>query len=86
MSVAGHDVDLDQTIDVGAIVLMRGLPNDCRSRRDLISWPKARGMRMSDTPINVIEAAIRSAFTSYPKEDDTDAQDLSFDRKPSIKF
>ena len=27
---------------------------------------------MSDDPIDVIEAAIRSAFTSYPKEDDPD--------------
>ena len=29
-------------------------------------------MQMSDNPIDVIEAAIRSAFTSYPKEDDPD--------------
>ena len=27
---------------------------------------------MSDNPMDVIEAAIRSAFTSYPKEDDPD--------------
>ena len=27
---------------------------------------------MSDNPKDVIEAAIRSAFTSYPKEDDPD--------------
>ncbi|HMF77119.1 MAG TPA: hypothetical protein VK604_15785 [Bryobacteraceae bacterium] len=27
---------------------------------------------MSDNPVDVIEAAIRSAFTSYPKEDDPD--------------
>jgi hypothetical protein len=27
---------------------------------------------MSDNPIHVIEAAIRSAFTSYAKEDDPD--------------
>jgi hypothetical protein len=29
-------------------------------------------MQMSDNPVDVIEAAIRSAFTSYPKEDDPD--------------
>jgi hypothetical protein len=29
-------------------------------------------VRMSDNPIDVIEAAIRSAFTNYPKEDDPD--------------
>ena len=29
---------------------------------------------MSDNPINVIEAAIRSAFTSFPKEDDPDCR------------
>jgi hypothetical protein len=29
-------------------------------------------MQMSDNPKDVIEAAIRSAFTSYPKEDDPD--------------
>ncbi|WP_426614516.1 hypothetical protein [Bradyrhizobium sp. McL0616] len=27
---------------------------------------------MSDSPIDVIEAAIRSAFINYPKEDDPD--------------
>jgi len=27
---------------------------------------------MSDNPLDVIEAAIRSAFTSYPKEDGPD--------------
>jgi hypothetical protein len=31
-----------------------------------------REMQMSDNPTDVIEAAIRSAFTSYPKEDDSD--------------
>ena len=27
---------------------------------------------MSDDPVDVIQAAIRSAFVSYPKEDDPD--------------
>jgi hypothetical protein len=30
------------------------------------------GMSMPDDPIDVIEAAIRSAFVMYPKEDDPD--------------
>ena len=33
---------------------------------------RKREMQMSDRPKDVIEAAIRSAFTSYPKEDDPD--------------
>jgi hypothetical protein len=53
-----RDLDLDQTIDVDAIFLMRGLPSECRSGHvswaisgDLISWPNAReGCRCQTIP------------------------------------
>ena len=32
------------------------------------SWPNAGGMQMSDNPMDVIEASIRPAFTSYPRD------------------
>ena len=64
----GRGLDLDQAFEVGdAGQCSRAIPQDYLS-----SWPNAREMQMSDNPIDIIEAAIRAAFTSYPKEDDPD--------------
>jgi hypothetical protein len=52
-------LDLDQALEVGdAGQCCWAISHDYSS-----NWPNAREMQMSDNPIDVIEAAIRAAFT-----------------------
>jgi hypothetical protein len=69
-------LDLDQPTPPFYVRHRKNPMNPLRSseatRRQIISLSVQGQVSMSDDPKDVIEAAIRSAFVSYPREDEPD--------------